>query len=795
MNSCDTTNNEPRGSEKEEHQANPRCSPILNSGNVQVSRSAISSSHIVDFDTNDDLTRPLNWPMRKKVVTTLLYGLTTAGSTWASSIFSTVTADVRKEFAVSSEVSTLGVSLFLFGFGVGPLFWAPISEAYGRRIAVFLPYFIAAIFCFGTAAAKDIQTIIITRFFVGFFRVMRDIWSDSQRGVAVLFYSLTLVGGPLFSPIGGAAIVQSPLGWRWTHYITGTMMLVILFVDILVLDETYAKVILVKKAEKLRRETGNWALHAKHEEDINLHDLFHKFLFKPIQLLQTPICFFMVLYSSFVYGIVYLNFASYQIEYIEIRKWSPIEAALPFLAVFLGIILGAIMCFHNQSFYIKRLVANNEKPVPEARLPPMMLGGVFLACGLFIFAWTSGPRTHWIAGCVGGVLMGMGFFSIFQGSTNYLVDTFNEYGASAIAANTLIRNAFAGAFPLFTKQMFHSLGVSWAVSLLGKHAEMQEEIRGLKQELAKYQSQNVSALNGQQTVQAEVCSISPMDDTQVSEQFLGEINVPGEKLAILYEHFFRYYHPLCPLLDPSLSCDEYFNLSPLLAWTIVVVAARRYPQDPLLLAKLSSSYKKLLWATVAEMPQRYHSVKALALLCTWPIPLVMDMSRRSKTERLGAGLGLSEMDPTFMFSGIMMQIALQTGLHRALHAQDFIRQTREVSESEVNDRKLTWAVCNIISQAVSSGNGQPSTTIYDWNLGPGLQAGWDTLSGEIEQRLKIEKFSAKVTRTLYSNSMDLVGLIDENEQDSAMAMLTIDLEELERSFTANLSGMKCHPTF
>jgi len=117
---------------------------------------------------------------------------------------------------------------------------------------------------------------------------------------------MAVVGGPLYSPIAGAAIVQSPLGWRWTSYITGIMMFLILAVDLLVIDETYSKVILVSKAKKLRRETGDWALHAKHEEDLDYRDLFRNFGLRPFQLLFTPICFFIVLYASFVYGIVYL---------------------------------------------------------------------------------------------------------------------------------------------------------------------------------------------------------------------------------------------------------------------------------------------------------------------------------------------------------------------------------------------------------------------------------------------------------------------------------------------------------
>ena len=41
---------------------------------------------LVDFDGKDDPYRPVNWPFRKKFITTLLYGLTTMGSTWASSV-------------------------------------------------------------------------------------------------------------------------------------------------------------------------------------------------------------------------------------------------------------------------------------------------------------------------------------------------------------------------------------------------------------------------------------------------------------------------------------------------------------------------------------------------------------------------------------------------------------------------------------------------------------------------------------------------------------------------------------
>lgn len=85
------------------------------------------------------------------------------------------------------------------------------------------------------------------------------------------------------------------------------MMLAILLVDVIVLDETYPSALLVYKARQLRYETGDWALHAKHEEwNVTFTSLATKYLIRPFQILATPIGFFMATYAAFVYGILYL---------------------------------------------------------------------------------------------------------------------------------------------------------------------------------------------------------------------------------------------------------------------------------------------------------------------------------------------------------------------------------------------------------------------------------------------------------------------------------------------------------
>ncbi|EED13459.1 conserved hypothetical protein [Talaromyces stipitatus ATCC 10500] len=448
----------------------PSAAPLASSDN---------DANIVDFDGPDDPYRPLNWPMRKKLVTTILYSFTTMGATWASTIYNSGISEIQERFGISSEVALLGMTFYLFGNALGPLCFAPLSEAYGRKISVLIPYFMCAIFSFGTAVAKDTQTVLITRFFAGIFAsaplsnvggVLADIWPPQQRGAALLTYGIAVISGPLVAPIVGGALVVNMEhdGWRWGEYITGILLLVILAADTFFIEESFPPVLLSRKASKLRKLTGNWALHSKHQEsDLSFKYWTRTYLLVPLEMLVDPICFLINLYASFVYAIIYLTVPVFPIEFQGVRGWNAVIGSLPFLGVLIGAFFGGLVLMWSQGFYVERMAANNNKPVPEARLLPMMIGSFFFAGGLFIIGWTSDRSIHWIAFCIGGVCIGLAYFTIFQSAISYLVDTYFMLAASALAANMLMRSVLAGAFPLFAHAMFTNLGIDWACSVLG----------------------------------------------------------------------------------------------------------------------------------------------------------------------------------------------------------------------------------------------------------------------------------------------------------------------------------------
>ena len=102
---------------------------------------------------------------------------------------------------------------------------------------------------------------------------------------------------------------------------------------------------------------------------------------------------------------------------------------------------------------------------------------------------------------------------------------------------------------------------------------------------------------------------------------------------------------------------------------------------PSLLDRLVVPISELLWKTIADVPQDYIVVKALCLLCTWPLPVAT-----------------TSTDPTFMLSGLMMQIAMQIGLHRPSHSQDFTKFKKHYLDAELRDRVRTWAACSATAQ-------------------------------------------------------------------------------------------------
>jgi DHA1 family multidrug resistance protein-like MFS transporter len=368
--------------------------------------------------------------------TAAILAFTSVCSTFDSSIFSTSTDHVSRVFGVSVEVATLSSSLYIAGYAFGPLIWAPFSELKGRRLPILISMFGFSIFGTAVATAKDLQTVMITRFFSGVFgscplavvaAVFADIFDNHTRGIAIAIFASTVFLGPLLAPFIGGFINSSYLGWRWTAYIPAIMGYTALVLNTFFLKESYPPVVLIHKAEELRRRSRNWGIHAKQEEiELDLRELIVSNFSRPLRLLITePLILAVTLYLSFIYGLLYCFLTAYPIVFQGVYHMSPGIGGLPFFGMIVGLcVAGSYVILSNPS-YNRKLDANNGVPVPEWRLPPVMIGGFLFAGGLFWFGWTGFTDSiPWIVPTLSGLFTGFGLLIVFIQLFNYLIDTY-----------------------------------------------------------------------------------------------------------------------------------------------------------------------------------------------------------------------------------------------------------------------------------------------------------------------------------------------------------------------------------
>lgn len=318
-------------------------------------------------------------------------------SAFTSSIFSSATTAVALYFGVSVEVGILGLSFYVLGFAFGPILWAPLSELKGRRLPLLIAMFGFSIFQVAAATGKDLQTVLLTRFFGGLFAscplavvaaIFSDMFDNRTRGLAVTVFSMMVFAGPLMAPFIGGFIVDSYLGWRWTEYLAAIMGFTALGLDLVFLKETYPPVVLVEKAAELRRRTRNWGIHAKQEEiEVDFRELVSKNFTRPLRILVTePIVLLLSIYMAFIYGLLYLFFTAYPIVFQQIHGFKGGVAGLPYFGMILGMLIAGIYILLTQPSYERKLAANNNIPIPEWRLPPVIIGGASFAAGLFWFS-------------------------------------------------------------------------------------------------------------------------------------------------------------------------------------------------------------------------------------------------------------------------------------------------------------------------------------------------------------------------------------------------------------------------
>ncbi|KIN07150.1 hypothetical protein OIDMADRAFT_139791 [Oidiodendron maius Zn] len=424
--------------------------------------------------TIGDPKNPQNWSRLFRWYITLVTSILVVCIAYGSSFVTGGLDLIQEKYHVSLEVATLTCSIMVCGFAVGPLLWSPLSEIIGRRPVYIISMSLYVIFNIPCALSPNIGGLLVCRFLCGVFSssglslaggTIADIWNIEDRGMAIAYFAAAPYCGPVLGPIvcGWISVGTHRLDlFFWVNMAFAGVMLIIVGL----LPETYAPVILKRRAAKLRKETGDPNIITEQEKvKLTFGDIIRTSLIRPIAMILTePVLDLMCLYIVLIYAMLYAFFFAYPVIFGELYNYNDGYISL----MFIPILIGASFALATTPF-IERLfrkIVHTRSPTAEDRLLGAMIGAPFIPISLFILGATSFKHIIWVGPASSGIAFGYGMVLVYFSCNNYIIDSYQNYAASALAAKVFLRSGGGAAFPLFITQMYHRLGLQWASWLL-----------------------------------------------------------------------------------------------------------------------------------------------------------------------------------------------------------------------------------------------------------------------------------------------------------------------------------------
>lgn len=435
---------------------------------------------LVDWYTTDDPANPQNWSSRKRGFIVFILCFYTWTVYCAGPIYSAAEEGIVKQFGVSPVAVSLGLSLYVLAYGIGDLLFSPLTEIpmIGRNPVYFLTFIVFWVLSFPTAVVDNFGGLLALRFWLGFFgspalanggASIGDMYSLIYIPYGLSWWVFSAWAGPAFGPlIGGFAAMAK--GWRWPMWEVVWMASTVLLVLLCLMPETSAPNILLNRARRLRKLTGDSRLQSQSEIDqrnLSTSTIILSALIRPMEImLKDPSIFFVNLYTGYFYGVFYTFFEVFPLVFPPFYGFNLGETGLAFLACFIGVTVALLTYFAYLYFYMVPDNIRNGLREQEHRLVPAIVGSFLLPIGLFMFAWTSDSNIHWSVPLVGVGIFVMGHFFTMQSLFIYIPFSYPKYAASLFAGNSVWRSVTAGSSVVFARPLFINLGVHKGVTLL-----------------------------------------------------------------------------------------------------------------------------------------------------------------------------------------------------------------------------------------------------------------------------------------------------------------------------------------
>lgn len=438
---------------------------------------------LVEFVGSNDPEHPLNWPNAKTTLVITEVMVLTCVTYMGSSIYTPGQEEIQEQFGVGHVVGTLNLSMYVLGYGLGPLVFSPLSEfaKIGRQHLYIITLFLFCMLQIGCALVQNIAGLVILRFITGVLcspslatggASVGDIVRPEIVPVFIGLWGVGAIAAPVIGPLLGASMVVAK-DWRWIFWLMVWMSAGVLILLFFFFPETSVENILYRRCQRIKKTRNDnryYTLKERQESTLTRKDFLVTALYRPFQIiLQDPIVMALDGYIALCYGTFYLFFEAFPIVFVGVYHFTLIELGLAYMGFIVGCAFSYAVCLIFMIKVVARKFKSNTM-TPEVFLILAMISSWCLPLSLFLFGWAA--SVHWTLPMLAEVFFVLCVFNLFQSTFAYLAFSYPKYLASVYAGNGIMRAGFACAFPLFGKAMYDNLAirgypVAWGSSILG----------------------------------------------------------------------------------------------------------------------------------------------------------------------------------------------------------------------------------------------------------------------------------------------------------------------------------------
>ncbi|KAF2501407.1 MFS general substrate transporter [Lophium mytilinum] len=436
----------------------------------------LADPNVIFWDGPEDPENPMNWSNSFKwgnlVVILYMVFVTRLASTMLAPGVPEVMAKLHE---TSSLLAPFVVSVFFLGEAFGLLVLLPLSQIYGRRWIYIISNILFIIFTIACGVSSNFHMLIGFRFLQGSagsasvtlaHGTITDLMPLKKRVSVQVIFGLLYGAGLFLGPVTGGFLIQAK-GWQWVFYLTASSTGFIPILGFFLLSETFAPVLLERRAAKLRVDTGNLDLHSP--STILPNEVFRLSIVRPIRLLLTsPIVLFMSLYVALASGIFCLLLSTMTFVLKERYHFSTGIVGLTYIGVGVGRIVGQFFIGVFSAYLPNKAEGKLLKLEHYISITLTVLGGFWMPIGLFMYGWGTEKVIHWIVPLIGTAFVAAGLWHNYKTAVKYIIRAVKiEDNTSATTAIIVLRPVIDAILPLAGLVIYDKLGLGWGNSLLG----------------------------------------------------------------------------------------------------------------------------------------------------------------------------------------------------------------------------------------------------------------------------------------------------------------------------------------